>query len=315
MNIVFLDAATLGDDIDLSPITSLGDTTVNKTTPLDTVCDCIRDAEVIVVNKIRLNESNLFCAKKLKLICVTATGYDNIDTEYCRANGIAVCNIPGYSTDSVAQLTVAMVLELYCKLSEYRDFVHSGAYSKSNTANRLSPVWSEISGKVWGVVGGGAIGGKVAKIADAFGCKVMVCRQKTDPLYETVDIDTLCERADIISLHIPLTDKTRGIINEQRIAKMKRNAVVVNVARGAVTDEKALAKAMIENRLGGLGIDVYSAEPMPKDHPFTELLSDKNVIFTPHTAWGSFEARTRCIAEVAKNITAFYKGEIKNRIQ
>lgn len=314
MNIVFLDAATLGDDIDLSPITSLGLATVNAATPVDAVPECIKDADVVVVNKIKLGENNLTRAKNLKLICVTATGYDNIDTEYCRSNGIAVCNIPGYSTDSVAQLTVAMVLELYGKLSDYREFVHSGEYSKSNTANRLTPVWNEISGKVWGIVGGGAIGGKVAKIADAFGCKVIVCRQKTDPVYETVDIDTLCEKADIISLHVPLTDKTREIINVERISKMKRNAIVINVARGAVTDEKALAQAMKENRLGGIGIDVYSCEPMPQDHPFADLLENKNVILTPHTAWGSFEARTRCITEVANNITSFISGKTKNRI-
>lgn len=310
MRITVLDSVTLGDDIDLSPITDLGETKVYKTTPQDLVSERVRDSDVIVVNKIKLNKDNLQNAQNLKLICITATGYDNIDTLYCTSRGITVCNIPGYSTDSVVQLTVAMVLSLYCRLNEYRDFVHSGKYSESGTANCLIPVWQELSAKVWGIVGSGAIGSQVAKVAGALGCKVIVCRRNGGD----TDIDTLCESADIISLHIPLTDKTRGMINKERISKMKRNAIVINTARGAVTDEGALADALLKGDIAGLGIDVYSEEPFPGTHPFSKLLDKENVILTPHTAWGSFEARTRCINEVAENIKAYFGGKTRNKV-
>ncbi len=314
MKIVILDAGTLGADIDLSPITVIANTDVYKHTTLECVAKRVSGADVIVVNKIKLNKTNLENARNLKLICVTATGYDNIDTAYCSERGIAVCNIAGYSTDSVAQLTAALALSLSSHLVQYREFVHSGAYSASGTANSLTPVWHELSGKVWGIVGGGAIGSKVAEIATALGCKVIVFRRKTDPVYKTVDIDTLCKNADIISIHIPLTDETRGIISRERIAKMKDTTMLINVARGAVCDENALADAIMDGKLGALGIDVYSVEPMPYDHPFYRILDLPNVCLTPHTAWGSFEARSRCVTEVANNIIAFIKGETRNRI-
>lgn len=315
MEIVVLDAATLGADTDLSPLDDLGTVTVWDNTLPEQIGGRIECADVIVSNKMRLTESVLRGAKKLKLICLSATGYDCVDTAYCAANGIGVCNVPVYSTQSVAQLTVAMVLELTNHLSAYRNYVHSGAYTRSGVANALTPVWHELYGKTWGIVGGGNIGRQVAKIADAFGCRVLICRRKADETYETTDLDTLCTRCDIISVHVPLNDETRGMIGRKQIGLMKDGVILVNVARGAVTDEAALAEAVKQGRIGGLGVDVYSTEPFGTDHPFSGILDMPNVCLTPHTAWGAIETRNRCMAMVAENISAFCQGKRKNRVE
>ena len=314
MRIVLLDTATLGKDIDLSPITSLGEATVYGSTAPEEVADRLRDAEVAVLNKVKLNESNLSGAEHLRLICVTATGYDNIDIEYCRTRGIAICNVPGYSTDSVAQITFAMALTLSSHLTEYTSFVNDGSYSSSGVANRLTPVYHEFSAMTWGILGGGAIASRVAELASAFGAKVLICRRQKEERYEQVDFDELCRRSDILSLHVPLNEGTKGILSAERIATMKKNAIVINVARGAVADEEALVRAIEEEKLGGIGIDVYTKEPFDGAHPYTRILGRPNVCLTPHMAWGSFEARTRCVEVVAKNIVGFETNENRSRI-
>ena len=313
MQTVILDKSTLGADIDLSPIRALGKTAEYETTAPEQVAERIADSDTIVTNKIKLNASNLDAAKNLKLICVAATGYDNIDTEYCKNRGIALCNVPGYSTDSVAQLSVAMALDLCIHMTEYRRFVNSGDYTKSGIANRLVPVYHELSALKWGVVGGGGIGAKVAEIAKAIGCEVMVCRRKNEGEFPLADIDTICRECDIISLHIPLSDSTRGIISRERIDSMKNGAIVVNTARGAVCDEEALADAVLCGRIA-LGCDVYSVEPFDESHPFNKILSCDNALLTPHMAWGAAESRARCVNEISKNMQSFYAGEIRNRI-
>lgn len=314
MKIVLLDTGTLGADVDLSPIRQAGSVTEYRSTPPGEVAERIRYAEVVVTNKMKLNESNLSGASALRLICVTATGYDNIDTDYCAAHGIALCNVPGYSTESVAQLTLAMALSLANHLGEYTSFVRDGSYTASGMANHLIPPYHELSSLTWGVVGGGAIGGRVAALATAFGCRVLMCRRTADDLYEQVSVDELCKRADIISLHVPLTTETRGMISRERIASMKSGVILLNVARGAVTDEAALAEAIENGHLGGLGVDVYSAEPFPADHPFTRIMNRANVCLTPHMAWSAIEARNRCISVIGENIASFEKGARKNRI-
>ena len=315
MKIVVLDAASLGVDVDLSPILNLGEATVYEHVTPEQAPEIIADAEVIVYNKTKLTANLLAHAKKLKLACVTATGFDTVDTRYCREHGIGVCNVPGYSTDSVAQLSVALALNLATHLGEYREFVHSGAYSAGNVANKLSPCWNELRGKTWGIIGGGNIGNRVAHIAKALGCRVVMYRRNPDPEFETVDLNTLCETSDIISIHLALNDQTRGMVGGAQIGRMKKNAIVVNVARGAITDEEALTRAIEENRIGALGVDVYSVEPFGKDHPFSRILDRDNVCLTPHMAWGSIESRNRCIAKVAENIAAFYRGESLNRVE
>jgi glycerate dehydrogenase len=314
MKIVILDSGTLGADIDLEPIRALGDVIEYKQTLPGEIAQRLTDADVAVLNKCKLNRENLADAKNLKLICVAATGYDNIDLPFCRERGIALCNVPGYSTDSVAQLSVSMALSLVTHLDEFRAFVHSGEYSRSGSANRLEPVYHEIAGQTWGVVGGGGIGSKVAEIAKALGCRVRLCRRKPEDRYEAADIDRICRECDIISLHVPLTDETRGMISRERIDSMKDGVVIVNTARGAVCDEKAIADAVISGKIGALGCDVYSKEPFREDHPFSAILDCPNVCLTPHMAWGSYEARQRCVRRMAENITEFYKGNNHNRI-
>ena len=315
MEIVILDAATLGADIDLSPLMAQGNVTVYQTTAPEEIGARVEFADVIVSNKVKLGEAVLKNAKRLKLICLAATGYDCVDIGYCAGRGIGVCNVPGYSTHSVAQLTVAMVLELIGHLSSYRSYVHSGDYSRSGVANALNPVWHELYGKTWGIIGGGNIGRQVAKIADAFGCRVLVNRRKADEVYETVDLQTLCRESDIISIHVPLTAETRGMIGAEEIGIMKPGVILVNVARGAVTDEKALAEAVLSGHIGGLGVDVYSTEPFGENHPFNAILDKSNVCLTPHTAWGAIETRNRCMAMVADNIAAYRAGYRKNRVE
>ena len=314
MKIVILDSGTLGADIDLEPIRALGDVIEYKQTLPGEIAERLTDADVAVLNKCKLNRENLAGAKNLKLICVAATGYDNIDLTFCRERGIALCNVPGYSTDSVAQLSVSMALSLVTHLDEFRGFVHSGEYSRSGSANRLEPVYHEIAGQIWGVVGGGGIGSKVAEIAQALGCRVLLCRRKPEDRYEAADIDRICRECDIISLHVPLTDETCGMISRERIDSMKDGVVIVNTARGAVCDEKAIADAVISGKIGALGCDVYSKEPFGEDHPFSAILERPNVCLTPHMAWGSYEARQRCVRRMAENITEFYKGNYHNRI-
>ncbi len=312
MKITVLDADTLGADLSLQPISALGECEIYGSTTPDEVAERVADCEVAVLNKIKLNESNLRYANSLKLICVTATGYDNIDIDYCRKNGITVCNVEGYSSHSVAQVTVSMVMALSVHLGEYRDFVKSGAYSKSGTANRLSPVYHELFGKTWGIVGYGNIGKEVGAVAKALGCNVLICRNT--PGNDCTDIDTLCRQSDIITIHTPLTPKTEHLINKERLLAMKKDVILVNVARGKVTDEKAVAEAVKSGKIGAFGADVYSVEPFDLSHPFCEIMDFPNVILTPHMAWGAYEARMRCINEIALNIKSFISGDTRNRI-
>lgn len=315
MKIVILDAATLGPGVDLSVLDAAGQVTAYDLTSPEELPHRIRDAEVIVTNKWKLNETNLARAEKLKLICVTATGFDGIDTAYCAGRGIGVCNVPAYSTESVAQLTLTMALSLAAHLKEYRDYVSSGTYSNSGIANLLSPVWQELSGKTWGIVGGGNIGRRVAKLAEAFGCRILMHRRKEDPTYETVSLDRLCRESDLISVHVPLTGETRGMIGEAEIALMKKSVIFINVARGAVCDEEALTRAVEEGRIGALGVDVFSTEPFPENHPFHRIRTRPNVCLTPHMAWGALEARNRCMEIVARNIQDFAAGLGTNRVE
>lgn len=312
MNIVVLDKDTLGEDIELSALAAVGTVTVYGNTAPEQVKERLQNADVAVLNKIKLQEKNL-AGTKVRLICVAATGYDNIDTDYCRRADVALCNVPGYSTDSVAQLTLAMALSLATRLGEYTEYVNDGRYTASGVANKLTPVFHELAGKTWGVVGGGGIGRRVARLAQAFGCKVLMCRRTKETEFETADMDRLCLESDILSLHCPLTDQTRGMLSAERIAAMKEGAMVINTARGAVTDEAALAQAVKAGRIA-LGCDVYSTEPFGESHPFYELRGLPQVCLTPHMAWGAFEARMRCMEEIAKNIVSFYKKEERNRI-
>ena len=315
MKIVVLDAATLGADLDLSPLEELGEIEVWDATPPEQVAERLAGAEVAILNKIKLGSGNLSCCKKLKLICLAATGYDNVDTAYCRGAGIGVCNVAGYSTDSVAQLTAAMALYLVNRLGSYLGAVRDGSYTHGPTANLLSPVYHELRGMTWGVAGYGHIGKRVGEIASALGCRVLAWRRSPAPGEPCTDLDTLCRKSDILSVHLPLTAETRGLFSAERLALLKKDCIFINVARGAVADEGALAAAVREGRLGGLGVDVYSREPFPEEHPFYAIRALPNVCLTPHMAWGALETRQRCLREIMENIRAFRRGEKRCRVE
>lgn len=312
MKAVILDSATLGEDVSFESFCELADEVeVYKTTSHDEIKQRIADADIAIVNKIKLNESNLENSR-IKLICVAATGFDNIDTAYCTKAGISVCNVPGYSADSVAQLTLAIVLELVMHMRQYTDFVRSGEYTQGGIANKLSPTFHELNGMVWGIVGYGAIGQKVARIARAFGCEVLVNKKTPVENVECVGLDELCKRSDVITLHTPLTAETRGMIGERELALMKKGVILVNVARGAVTDEEAVARAVEERRIGAFGSDVYSVEPFGEGHAMDRIKMYDNVCLTPHMAWGAYEARVRCLNIIAENIRCFIAGKPQN---
>ena len=315
IKIVVLDRLTLGDDLDISKAEEFAEVVSYDKTDADEVESHIADADVIFVNKVKLGEHNLKNAPNLKLICEAATGYDNIDTAYCKEKGIAVCNVPGYSVYSVAQVTVSMVLSLCNHLKEYTRLTANGTYSEGKTANILKPIYHELLGKTWGIVGYGAIGERVGEIAKALGCNVLAFKRKEVEGVKCVDIDTLLKESDIVTVHIPLSDETRGLINKERIAMMKENAIIVNTARGAVTDEAALCDAIKEKKIAALGTDVYSQEPFKKDSPFYDIKDYDNVCLTPHMAWGTIEARERCFGEMILNMKAFFAGEIRNRVE
>ena len=315
MKIVMLDTATLGSDMEFSVLKKYGEVTEYPQTTPENAAERTEMADVVILNKVKANEESLKNAKSLKLICVTATGFDNVDLDYCRKNGIAVCNVKGYSTDSVAQLTAAMALSLVTHLPSFDKYVKDKSYTKSGLHNCLTPVFHEISGMTWGIVGMGEIGRKTAQIAGAFGARVIAYSRTVRNDAEYTDIEDLCRRSDIISLHVPLNAGTENLISRERIALMKKSAVLINAARGAVMDEKAATDAIIGNKIGGLGVDVFSAEPMQSDSPYNQLLDRDNVILTPHMAWGAYEARRRCIEEIAENINAFFNtGERRNRV-
>ena len=319
MNIAVLDYVTVGADLDLAHLSALaemrgGECRVYETSTDEEVKQRIRDVHVIVINKIHITEEILCYANDLRLVCITATGYDNLDIAACRRRGIAVCNVTGYSTDSVAQLTVAMALSLFNCLPAYHEAVRSGRYTASGVANLLTPVFHEVTGKTWGIVGLGNIGKRVAKIAEALGCRVIAYSRTPAEGYTNVDLDTLCREADLISLHTPLNAGTRGLIGEKEIALMKKGVVLINVARGAVTDEKAVAEAVKSGKIAALGADVYSEEPMPESHPYYEIRHLPNVSLTPHIAWSAREARERCLREVELNIDSFLSGGTRNRV-
>ena len=315
MKIVVLDAGTLGNDVSLDAFARFGTlASYDKTAP-EEMAERVKDADVLVLNKVRCNAETLKNATKLRLICVAATGYDNIDVAYCKSRGIAVCNVVGYSTESVAQLTLSMVFALSTNLMSYHEYVVSGRYTRSGVANSVTPVFHELAGKTWGIYGYGNIGKQVARVAEAMGCRVLVCkRTPTKENYPVVDLDTLCKESDILTVHTPLTEATRGSLDREHLLMMKKNAILVNVARGAVLDENAVAQAVLEGNLGGFGCDVYTQEPFPESHPYTAILGHPAVILTPHMAWGSHEARYRCIEEIATNIKAFINGEARNRV-
>ncbi|MEG1846863.1 MAG: D-2-hydroxyacid dehydrogenase [Lachnospiraceae bacterium] len=318
MKIVMLENNCLGNDIDLSSFDNLGEVSRYPLTSPEELADRIQDAQVLILNKIPMNEQTLKNAPYVKLICIAATGVDNVDLAYTRNRGITVTNVKDYSTAAVAQHTFAMTLYLLEKLHHYDNYVKSGIYAAQSVFTNFDIPFTELEGKTWGIIGLGHIGRKVAQIAAAFGCHVIfysASGHNTTTEYTRVDFDTLLQQADILSLHCPLTDRTRDLINLEALRQMKQTAILINVARGPVVNDRDLYTALTQNMIAGAGLDVLSKEPMRTDNPLAQIQDSNKLIITPHLAWASTEARERLVVEVHRNVEAYLQGEERNIVK
>lgn len=315
--IVVLDAITLGN-VDFDKLKEFGEVILYDKTKVEDVEERIKDASIILTNKVVLNKDNLKDAEKLEIICETATGFNNIDVEYAKSKNIAVTNVAGYSTPTVAQHTFATLLHLYDKIGYYDEFVKSGEYSKSGMFTNLDRPFNDIEGKTWGIIGLGNIGKRVAKIAEAFGAKVVyysTSGKNNNLEYKRVELYELLSESDIISIHSPLNKNTEGLFNYDNLKKMKKTSVLINMGRGPIVVEEDLAKAIDENIISGAALDVFSVEPMPENSPLLKIKNKEKIVMTPHIAWASIEARERLFNDLIENIKAFYKGERRNRVE
>jgi len=314
--IVVLDGKTLGN-VDYIKLNEFGQVIYYDLTLKDEVAERIKDANIVLTNKVVLNSENLKNATELELICETATGYNNIDIEYAKEKNIAVTNVNGYSTTTVAQHTFAMLLHLYDNINYFDNYIKSGEYSKSTMFTNLEVPYKDLCGKIWGIVGLGSIGKRVAKIAQAFGARVVyysTSGKNADSDYARVEFDSLLKQCDIISIHAPLNSKTEGLFNYEAFTKMKKDSVLVNVARGPIIVDEDLARAIDEEIIGGAALDVFKVEPIPAENPLLNIKNKERLVLTPHIAWASEEARNRLFADLLENINAYNRSEIRNRL-
>ncbi len=308
MKIVFLETGTLGRDVSLKKFYDLGEVIEYDLTLEEQIHERIVDADVIIVNKLPMNEKTLKGAGSLKLICLTATGTNNIDFAYTDSANIAVRNVAGYSTESVVQHTFALLFYLYEKLPYYDEYVKSGQYAKAPFFCHIEERFHEMYGKTWGIIGLGEIGHRVAEVAKCFGCKVIyysTSGKNNDPVYERVTLDELLSRSDIVSIHAPLNRDTLDLINYERLKKMKKTAYLLNLGRGPIINENDLYRALEEDLIAGAATDVLTKEPMSRENPLIKIKDSKKLFITPHIAWATVEARQRCADRVYDNIVEF----------
>ncbi len=315
-NIVILERNSVGPDIPVSCFETLGNVTYYpNTVTAEEVRERTGEADIIIANKAPMGEASLYNSPHVKLICEFATGYDNCDLDYCKSRGIKVANVVDYSTPMVAQHTFTLALALVQKLAYYDNYVKSGEYSAQDRFSNFDIPFTELAGKTWGIVGMGHIGKRVAKIAEAFGCRVItysISGNNKDTTYEQVEKEVLLQESDFLSLHCPLSELSRNFINRAALQKMKQSAILINVARGPVVNNRDLYEALIKKEIAGVGLDVLEKEPLELSNPLSLLKDSSQIIITPHLAWGSVEARTRCVQETYKNVEAFLKGECRN---
>lgn len=308
MNIVFLDADTIGHDIDLSVFDKLGHVTIYNFSTPEEMRERVIDADVLILNKMQVNAYTLEKAAHLKLVCVTATGTNNLDKDYLDQRGTAWRNVAGYSTESVAQHTFALLFYLLEKLPYYDNYVKSGAYINNTTFTHFANVFHELSGLTWGIIGLGAIGQKVAQIASLFGCRMIyysTTGSNHHPDYKRVSFEELLTQSDIVSVHAPLTDSTKGLMNRAAFSMMKKSAVFLNLGRGPIVVEQDLADALNSGELAAAGLDVLCTEPMSADNPLISIKDSSRLLITPHIAWASIEARHRLMDIIWHQIEEF----------
>ncbi len=317
MKLVILERDSAGTDIDVSCFEQFGTVACYANTTAAQGAERIKDADIIISNKAPMNQSTLTDAPNVKLICLLATGYDCVDLTYCKSRGIKVANVVNYCTPAVAQHTLLLALMLSGKTAFYDQYVKSGAYSAQERFSNFDRTFHDLEGMTWGIIGMGTIGRKVASLADAFGCKVQfysASGSSTCTDYPRVGLDTLLCTSDIVSLHCPLTDRTRSLIDKHAFEKMKPTAILINVARGPVVNTQDLYEALTTGKIMAAGLDVLEKEPMAHNNPLSQIQDSTKLIITPHMSWASVESRTRLIAEVAKNIQAFLDGVDRNVI-
>lgn len=318
MKIVFLEANTLGDDVSTEAFSGLGEVVRYPLSDPERNAERIQDADIIVVNKIPVNESLLGNAAAVKLVCLTATGTNNVDFSYTNSRGIAVANVKGYSTESVVQHTFALLFYLYEKMPYYDTFVKSGEYARNDVFSHFTEHFHELYGKTWGIIGLGTIGKRVAELASAFGCRVIyysTSGRHNDPDYHRASLDELLSESDIVSVHAPLNADTNNLLSMEKLSLMKNTAILLNLGRGPIINEKDLAEAIMNGTIAGAGLDVLSVEPMLPDNPLLAIRDSGRLVITPHIAWATVEARQRCADEVLLNIKAFLAGEERNIVR
>lgn len=308
MKIVFLDAKTIGEDIDLSGFDRFGEVVKYGFSSVEEAKERTKDADIIILNKVPVNETTIGEAKNLKLVCVTATGTDNLDKEYLEKRGIVWKNVAGYSTEAVAQHTFSLLFYLVEKLRYYDEYVKTEKYVNDTLFTHFDNVFHEISGKTWGIIGLGAIGRRVADIAKLFGCNVIyysTSGKNNQDRYERVEFDKLLTISDIISVHAPLNENTKGLMNKEAFSKMKKEAIFLNLGRGPIVVEEDLAEALNQNRIQAAGLDVLCKEPMAENNPLRQIKDSNKLFITPHIAWASVEARTRLMKIIEGQIEEF----------
>ena len=308
LNIFFLDYKSIGEDIDLSRFEDFGKVTKYNMYESEEVKDKLDDADVIIVNKLPINESTIGRANHLKLVCVTATGTNNLDKPYLESRNIEWRNVAGYSTNCVTQHTFALLFYVMEKLRYYDDYVKSGQYAADSSFTHFAEQFSELDGKVWGIIGLRTIGKNVAKIAKAFGCKVIyysTSGKNDNPDYERVSFEEMLERADIVSVHAPLNDATAGLMDKDAFKKMKKSSIFINVGRGPIVNESDLADALENNEIGAAALDVLEKEPMSPDNPLLRIKDSKKLFITPHIAWAGLETRIRLMDIIYEQIKDF----------
>ena len=301
MKIVFLDAKSIGEDIDLSGFDALGEVVKYDFTTDEEVPERAADADIIIVNKVNINEKTIGGAEHVKMVCVTATGTNNLDKEYLESRKIIWHNVAGYSTESVTQHTFAMAFYLLEKLRYYDDYVKDEKYIDDTVFTHFANRFFELSGKTWGIIGLGNIGRRVAGIAKSFGCRVIyysTSGKNHNKEYEEVDFDTLLAESDILSVHAPLDENTQNLMDKEAFEKMKNTAIFLNLGRGPIVVEADLADALEQGRIAAAGLDVLCIEPMSPDNPLRRIKDSDKLLITPHIGWASVEARTRLMQTI-----------------
>ena len=309
MKIVFLDAKSIGEDIDLSGYEALGEVVKYDFSTPQEASERVVDADVIVLNKVPVNQETIGKAKNLKLVCVTATGTNNLHKEYLDSRGIAWRNVAGYSTESVAQHTFAMLFYLLEHLPYYDAYVKTEKYVGDRMFTHFDRKFSEICGMTWGIIGMGAIGRRVAELAKLFGCQVVyysTTGKNNQPGYERVSFEDLLEQADIVSVHAPLTAETENLMDQAAFLRMKKSAIFLTLGRGPIVSEQALADALEAGEIRAAGLDVLCEEPMSRENPLRRIKDSDRLIITPHIAWASLEARTRLMEIILGQIKEFF---------